>query len=95
MATLLSTSEVEQALATLADWTQDGKELVKEFSFKQYLDGVAFASRLGQAAEAANHHPDMIIGWRRVTVRISTHSAGGLTAFDFALAQRAEELAAP
>ncbi|TLD72034.1 4a-hydroxytetrahydrobiopterin dehydratase [Phragmitibacter flavus] len=93
MTALLNEAQITSQLSDLPGWTREGTELVGVFVFKQYLDGVAFAGRVGEAAEAANHHPEMLIGWRKVTVRVSTHSAGGLTELDFALARRANELA--
>ena len=91
---LLSEEEITAALASLAGWRVEGKELVKDFRFTSYLAGIDFVSRLGQAAEAMNHHPDLLVGWRRVMMRVTTHSAGGLTGLDLALAREAERLAA-
>lgn len=93
MANLLSEQKVTELLSSLPGWTMEGKEIVKEYRFGKYLDGIAFAGKLGAMAEAANHHPDMLIRWRKVEVRLSTHSAGGLTELDFALAKQAEEIA--
>lgn len=90
---LLSEDALQQALASLPGWQVEGKELVRTFQFKQYLDGLEFARQLGAAAEAMNHHPDMLVSWRKVTVQTSTHSAGGLTALDVELAQKAGEFA--
>ena len=64
--------------------------MVKTFKFSSYLAGIDFVSRLAHAAEAMNHHPDLFVGWRKVTVRLSTHSAGGLTLLDLDLARRAD-----
>jgi len=92
---LLSPDAIQQALATLPGWELEvgGQELVRTFEFKAYLDGIEFVRKLGEAAEAMNHHPDMLVGWRKVTVRLSTHSAGGLTALDVELASKADRLA--
>lgn len=92
---LLSPDAIQQALATLPGWEREvgGQELVRTFEFKAYLDGIEFVRKLGEAAEAMNHHPDMLVGWRKVTVRLSTHSAGGLTALDVELASKADRLA--
>ena len=91
---LLTEEEIATALATLEGWCVEGHELVKTFRFPSYLAGIDFVSRLGQAAEAMNHHPDLLVGWRRVTMRVTTHSTGGLTELDLALAREAERLAA-
>ena len=73
MATALTEAEIMSGLAKLNGWQRDGDELVKSFKFDSYLAGVAFASTVGVIAEGMNHHPDMSIGWRRVT-RILHHT---------------------
>jgi 4a-hydroxytetrahydrobiopterin dehydratase len=93
MPDLLDESGIASALATTPQWRREGAEILREIKFKAYLDGVDFASRVGRVAEEMNHHPDILIGWRKVTLRISTHSKGGLTALDFELARRIEGLA--
>lgn len=91
---LLTKEEITAAMATLPGWSAEGKELAKTFRFTSYLAGIDFVSRLGHAAEAMNHHPDLLVGWRKVTMRVTTHSAGGLTELDVALARQADRLAA-
>ena len=66
--------------------------LQREFRFDTYLDGIGFVDRLAAIADAADHHPDITIGYKRVTVRWSTHSAGGITDRDRELAERTNEL---
>ncbi len=83
---LLSESAVQQQMTTLPGWQVEGAELVKEFRFTSYLAGIEFVRQVAVLAEALNHHPDLLVGWRKVTVRLSTHSAGGLTRLDFELA---------
>ena len=83
---LLSDAAIQEQLSSLPEWQVEGGELVKEFRFTSYLAGIEFARRIALLAEAMNHHPDLFIGWRKVTVRLTTHSAGGLTRLDFALA---------
>jgi 4a-hydroxytetrahydrobiopterin dehydratase len=83
---LLSEAAIQEQLTTLPAWQVVGTELVKEFRFASYMAGIDFVQRVAVLAEALNHHPDLIVGWRKVTVRLSTHSAGGLTGLDFALA---------
>ena len=83
---LLSESAIQQQMTVLPGWQVEGKELVKEFRFASYLAGIEFVRRVAVLAEAMNHHPDLIVGWRKVSVRLSTHSAGGLTPLDFELA---------
>lgn len=83
---LLSESAVQQQLTTLPGWQVEVSVLVKEFRFTSYLAGIEFVRRVAVLAEAMNHHPDLLVGWRKVTVRLTTHSAGGLTRLDFELA---------
>ncbi|MCF7787500.1 MAG: 4a-hydroxytetrahydrobiopterin dehydratase [Prosthecobacter sp.] len=83
---LLSESAIQQQLTALPDWQVEGTELVKEFRFASYLAGIEFVRRVAVLAEAMNHHPDLFVGWRKVAVRLTTHSAGGLTRLDFELA---------
>jgi 4a-hydroxytetrahydrobiopterin dehydratase len=83
---LLSAEAIQHHLAALPGWQVEGRELVREFRFPSYLEGISFVQRVALLAEAQNHHPDLHVGWRRVTVRLSTHSAGGLTTLDFELA---------
>ena len=83
---LLSQEAIQHHMAALPGWQMEGRELVREFRFPSYLGGIEFVQRVAHLAEALNHHPDLFVGWRRVVVRLSTHSAGGLTALDFELA---------
>lgn len=83
---LLSASAVQQHLIPLPGWQVEGAELVKEFRFTNYLAGIEFVRRVAVLAEEMNHHPDLLVGWRKVTVRLTTHSVGGLTLLDFSLA---------
>ena len=96
MADALSDAEINAGLAKLNGWARDGDELVKEFQFDSYLAGLAFASSVGVIAEGLNHHPDLIIGWRRVSVSFTTHDAGSkLTSKDFAAAEAIDGLGYP
>lgn len=83
---LLSAAAVQQQMNSLPNWRVEGDELVKEFRFASYLAGIEFVRRVAALAEKRNHHPDLFVGWRKVTVRLTTHSAGGLTMLDFELA---------
>lgn len=75
-----------------AGWREDGDALVRELEFESFPAAVAFVQRLAELAERENHHPDIDIRYRRVTVRWSTHSAGGVTDRDRDLAGRTLEL---
>ena len=96
MAIALSDVEINERLAGLKAWSRDGDVLVKTFKFDSYLAGLAFASAVGVIAEGLNHHPDMRIGWRNVTVSFSTHDAGNkLSAKDFAAAEAIDAVGYP
>jgi len=91
MATL-SRSDVERRLAALAGWTLDGDTIRKQYTFATFPDAIAFVNRLAVEAEAADHHPDILVSYRRVTLTYSTHSEGGLTEKDFAGAAAADRV---
>jgi 4a-hydroxytetrahydrobiopterin dehydratase len=93
MATLLNDEQISEHLRALPDWTRDGKSIVRDLQLADFAEAVAFVERVAAAAERANHHPDILIhGYRRVRLTLSTHSAGGLTDSDFALAGELEAL---
>ena len=89
----LSREEIDRRITTLNGWTLDGDAIRKQFTFKGFPEAVAFVDRLVPEAEAADHHPDITINYRRVTLSYSTHSEGGLTEQDFAGAQMADRVA--
>jgi 4a-hydroxytetrahydrobiopterin dehydratase len=89
---LLSDEEIEQRLEGLPGWERDGDAIVKEFDKGDFKGSVDLVNRLLPVAEAMNHHPDLEISWATVTVRLSSHSEGGLTAADFDLAARIDAL---
>jgi len=67
---------------------------VREWKFADFAQALAFVNRVGEAAEAANHHPDILLhGWNKVRLELSTHSEGGLTEADFEMAARVDRLA--
>jgi 4a-hydroxytetrahydrobiopterin dehydratase len=90
----LADAEIAAALAALPDWARKGDEIVKTFECASFPAAIAFVVRIGFLAEQADHHPDLDIRWRKVTVALTTHSAGGLTNLDFDLAAEIEALGA-
>ena len=76
-----------------ASWSESGGALEREFSFESYRAGLEFLNRVAELAEAENHHPDLNLRYKKVAVRWSTHSAGGVTDRDRELAARTDELA--
>jgi 4a-hydroxytetrahydrobiopterin dehydratase len=93
MAALLSPDAITDALRRLPGWRHEGTSIVKTFTFDGFPEAVAFVTRLVAPAEAADHHPDLAIHYRRVEVTFTTHSAGGLTTKDLDGAAAVEALA--
>lgn len=93
--TLLDDEEITTRLEALEGWERAGAEIAKTYQFDDFAGSIAFVNRVAEAAERANHHPDIEISWNRVTLRLSTHSEGGLTANDLDLAAEVEGLAQP
>ena len=92
MAKRLSEGEIAAALGGLDGWTRDGETIRKQFTLGGFPDAIAFVTRLAFDAEAADHHPDIVINYKRVTLSFSTHSEGGLTQKDFDGARRVDAL---
>jgi 4a-hydroxytetrahydrobiopterin dehydratase len=93
MAELLQDQEIDERLGGLAQWRRDGDSIVRDFEAKDFKAAVAFVNSVAEAAEAANHHPDILIhGWNKVRLSVTNHSAGGLTAADFELAATIDAL---
>lgn len=89
----LDDSEIEARLAEHPGWERSGPAIRKEFKRSDFVGSVNFAQSLVEPAEAMNHHPDLEISWDTVTVSLSTHSDGGVTAADFELAAKIDALA--
>ncbi|HXP29299.1 MAG TPA: 4a-hydroxytetrahydrobiopterin dehydratase [Solirubrobacteraceae bacterium] len=84
--TLLSDAQIEQRLQASA-WRREGETIVRDFELADFAAAIALVDRVAEAAEAANHHPDMLVhGWNKLRLTLSTHSQGGLTGADFELA---------
>ena len=92
MADLLSDEEVDSRLQG-SDWQREGDEIVREWKFSDFAEAMAFVNRVAVAAEQANHHPDILLhGWNKVRLSLTNHSAGGLTAADFEMAEQFDAL---
>ena len=89
----LSREQIDQRLKELKGWSLKGDAIAKQFTFAGFPEAVAFVDRLVPEAEAADHHPDILINYKRVTLTYSTHSEGGLTEKDFAGAKIADRIA--
>ena len=83
----LDDAGIGQALRQLPGWQRAGSEIRRTYRFGDFREGLAFVNRVGELAERAGHHPDIDIRYNAVTLALSTHDAGGLTAKDFELAR--------
>ena len=89
----LTEDQITAALRERGAWVREGETIRRQFTFDGFPDAIAFVTRLAFDAEAADHHPDILINYKRVTLTYSTHSEGGLTRKDFDGAKIADALA--
>jgi len=86
--TLLSDEQIATGLEG-RDWRRESNVLVRDWRFADFAAAIAFVERVAEVAETSNHHPDILVhGWNKVRLTLSTHSEGGITAADLALAER-------
>ena len=90
---VLTNEDIQARLTDRSGWTCEGLALVKQFELDGFMDVVDLVNAVAPKAEAADHHPDMFINYRRITFTLSTHSEGGVTEKDFALLDEIERLA--
>ena len=91
--TLLNEQQLHAGLADLApDWSVSGSALVRTVAFPSFLKAVGFITEMAPVAERLDHHPDLALSWRTVKLSLSTHSAGGLTELDLALARELDAI---
>lgn len=90
---LASDQEINDFLSDHPAWDQEGSSISRTFEFENFNESMGFVTRVAIAAEKANHHPDIDIRWNKVTLTLSTHDEGGLTAKDFDLAGKIDEMA--
>jgi len=91
---LLTDAEIDQRLASATEWRREKEEIVRDYKLGDFSEAIGFVNRVAELAEAADHHPDILLhGWNRVRVTLSTHSQGGLTEADFRLASQIDSLA--
>ena len=86
----LSADEIATKIKSLAGWQYKDNAISKLFRFKSFMDGIRFIGKVAEMAEKADHHPDMLVNYTRVTFTCSTHDQGGVTEKDFALAHEIE-----
>jgi 4a-hydroxytetrahydrobiopterin dehydratase len=89
----LDEAAIRAAIDSLKGWTLEGNAIKRQYTLASFPDAIGFVTRLAFDAEAADHHPDILINFKRVTLTYSTHSEGGLTQKDFDGARKADALA--
>lgn len=93
MADRLDDAAIDAALGELEGWSRDGDALVAEYRFTDFAEAFGFLARMAVVSEAMNHHPEWSNVWNRVSVRMTTHDAGGITDLDVEWARRAQAAA--
>ncbi len=88
----LSPEEVERRLSELEGWTVTDGKLHRDFQFANFVEAFGFMTRVALHAESSNHHPEWFNVYNRVTIDLSTHDAGGISRYDFELAEKINEL---
>ncbi len=86
MSKTLTDAELHAALPSLAGWTKNGIALERKFEFKDFVEAMKFVNRVADAAEAAGHHPDIQVIYNKVTLQLTSHDSGGITARDIKMA---------
>ena len=92
MSDLLEEDELLSALKKCPEWEIEKKYITRVFEFEEFMDGIDFVGTVGEIAEEAHHHPDMIIKQTKITLKLTTHDVGGVTDSDIELAQRIDNL---
>ena len=92
MSTVLTPSEIELALQNLPGWTSPGDSITRVFQFGSFLEAMKFVNKIAAAAEAANHHPDILINYNKVTLTLVSHDSGGVTQRDIRMAGKINEV---
>jgi 4a-hydroxytetrahydrobiopterin dehydratase len=90
---VLNDSEIQHALATLPGWTRNGIAIQRIFQFPDFKAAMVFVNKIADAAEQANHHPDIDIRYNKVTLSLVSHDSGGVTKRDIRMAERINQLA--
>ena len=84
----LTEKETSERLSKIPGWERQGAEITRLYTFSDFVAAMAFVNHVADLAESMDHHPDILIQYRKVRLTLSTHSAGGLTDLDFTLAQK-------
>jgi len=95
MGTVLSSAEIQAALRQLPGWKENANAIERGVQFGNFVQAMEFVNRVAEAAEAVNHHPDILINYTKVTLTLVSHDSGGVTQRDIKMAARINELAPP
>jgi 4a-hydroxytetrahydrobiopterin dehydratase len=95
MAKALSAAEIDEALKAHPKWKLHGGKLVREWTFKDFLEAMRFVNQVAEAAEAAGHHPDIDIRYNHVVLGLVSHDAGGITSRDATMAGQIDKMSSP
>ena len=93
MSIVLTTPEIDLALQKLPGWAREGSTIKRMFQFDDFVQAMKFVDKIAAAAEAANHHPDILINYNKVTLTLVSHDSGGVTQRDIRMAGRINEVA--
>jgi 4a-hydroxytetrahydrobiopterin dehydratase len=88
MPKLLTENEIASGLKKIPGWIREGQEISRLYTFSGFITAMAFVNHVAGLAESLDHHPDILIQYKKVKLTLSTHSEGGLTDLDFTLAQK-------
>ena len=94
MSTVLSGTELHQAVQSLSGWSVQGNTIERLFEFPNFVEAMGFVNRIAEAAEAVNHHPDISINYNKVKLSLTSHDSGGVTQRDLRMAGKINELSA-
>jgi 4a-hydroxytetrahydrobiopterin dehydratase len=89
----LSPQQIERALAKLPEWSEAGDAIQRTYALKDFIVAMKFVNAVAEEAERVQHHPDILIRYRKVTLTLATHDSGGITEKDIALATTADAMA--
>jgi len=91
----LTEEQIHEKLDGIPEWSAGSGSIQRTYQFKDFVASMAFVNKVADAAEASQHHPDILIRYNKVTLTLSTHDAGGVTDKDFDLATKADALSVP
>lgn len=91
--TKLTDAQVQASLKGVPDWSLSGTQIERTYVFKDFVGAMAFVTKVAEYAETAQHHPNILIRWNKVTLSVSTHDCSGISVKDFELAGAADALA--